>query len=146
MVMIACVTLAATIFVGQSGVGKSSLIQALLPKEDIKIGELSEAVKKGRHTTTHASLYHFEFGGHCIDSPGIREFGLWHLTAEEVLNGFKELQSLAEHCKFRDCSHSHEPGCALLKALDEQVISEQRFKSYQQIIHSLDDVDIIPKP
>jgi len=132
------------IFAGQSGVGKSSVIQALLPEESIKIGELSEQVAKGKHTTTHSRLYHFPDGGTCIDSPGIREFGLWHFNAESILYGFIELRDLAGHCKFRDCSHQHEPGCAIIEAAHNKHISEQRFESFRRIINSLDDVDIKP--
>lgn len=126
-----------SIFVGQSGVGKSSVIQALLPQEEIKIGDLSEQVRKGRHTTTHARLYHFPTGGDCIDSPGIREFGLWHLTPQQVVAGFKELEPLAGQCRFRNCSHRHEPGCAILQALADGRISRARFDSYRQIVDTL---------
>ena len=131
-----------SIFAGQSGVGKSSLIQQLLPGEDIKIGELSEQVAKGRHTTTHSRLYHFPDGGDCIDSPGIREFGLWHLNKDEVIQGFVELKPLAGQCKFRDCNHEQEPGCAINTAVEKGQISAERFSSFRRIIGSLDDVDI----
>jgi len=131
-----------SIFAGQSGVGKSSIIQTLLPNEALKIGELSEQLAKGRHTTTHTRLYHFAGGGDCIDSPGIREFGLWHFTADEVLKGFIELRELAEQCKFRDCQHRHEPGCAILAANHAEEISQRRFESYQRIVQSLDEVHV----
>ncbi|HMW49209.1 MAG TPA: small ribosomal subunit biogenesis GTPase RsgA, partial [Cellvibrionaceae bacterium] len=125
-----------SILVGQSGVGKSSLLQALLPDEQIKIGELSEGVAKGRHTTTHARLYHFAGGGACIDSPGIREFGLGHLSPEQVAQGFVEFEGFLGQCKFRNCLHQQDPGCALLHAREEGVISSERFASYQQILAS----------
>lgn len=125
-----------SILVGQSGVGKSSLLQALLPNEAIKIGELSEGVAKGRHTTTHARLYHFAGGGQCIDSPGIREFGLGHLSAEQVAQGFVEFEEYLGRCKFRNCTHQEDPGCALMRALEEGAIGEERFTSYQQILAS----------
>jgi len=131
-----------SIFVGQSGVGKSSLVKSLLPNMDIRIGELSDAQIKGRHTTTHSQLFHFPGGGCCIDSPGIREFGLWHVEASDVLAGFKEIQEQAALCKFRDCSHNSEPGCAVRAALDSGAISIERFESYQLILNQLDDVDI----
>lgn len=131
-----------SIFVGQSGVGKSSIIQTLLPDESIKIGELSEQVKKGKHTTTHARLYHFPFGGHCIDSPGIREFGLWHLSVQDVALGFREFREHVGACRFRDCSHQHEPGCALLQAISDGLVQQSRFHSYLQIVNSLDDVNM----
>lgn len=131
-----------SIFVGQSGVGKSSIIQTLLPDEQIKIGDLSTQVKKGRHTTTHARLYHFPFGGHCIDSPGIRELGLWHLNADQVILGFPEFQQYIEQCRFRDCSHRHEPGCALLDAVAAKQVSLARFASYQNILATIDDVHV----
>ncbi len=131
-----------SIFVGQSGVGKSSVIQALLPDHAIKVGALSEQEQKGRHTTTYARLYHFAFGGNCIDSPGIREFGLWHMSADQVAEGFREFRSYMHSCRFRNCSHKHEPGCALLGAVEQGRVSAQRFQSYQQIIASLDAVDV----
>lgn len=131
-----------SVFVGQSGVGKSSLIKKLLPDEQIAIGALSEAIDKGRHTTTHSELFHFPFGGDCIDSPGIREFGLWHLTPEEVTYGFIDIRELAGHCKFRDCSHIREPKCAVLQALEEGTLHNERYENFQRIVQSLDDVDM----
>ncbi|WNO08183.1 small ribosomal subunit biogenesis GTPase RsgA [Teredinibacter sp. KSP-S5-2] len=131
-----------SIFVGQSGVGKSSIIKKLLPDEEIKIGDLSDQVNKGRHTTTHSQLYQFAQGGSCIDSPGIREFGLWHFTSNQVLAGFRELKSLEGECKFRDCSHEQEPGCAINRALEEKIVSQERFASYKRILNSLDEVTI----
>ncbi len=125
-----------SILVGQSGVGKSSLLQALLPAEAIKIGELSEGVAKGRHTTTHARLYHVSGGGRCIDSPGIREFGLGHLSVEQVAQGFVEFEGYLGRCKFRNCLHQQDPGCALIRAREEGAISPERFTSYQQILAS----------
>ncbi len=136
-----------SIFVGQSGVGKSSLVQSLLPHETLKIGALSNGVKKGRHTTTQATLYHFDFGGDCIDSPGIREFGLWHLTPEDVAYGFVEFREHVNQCRFRDCHHESEPGCGLRHALQTGLISAERFASYKQILESLDAVNIqTPQP
>lgn len=134
-----------SIFVGQSGVGKSSIIQALLPDHAIKVGDLSEQEQKGRHTTTHARLYHFPFGGDCIDSPGIREFGLWHMSAEEVCSGFREFRAHLENCRFRNCSHQHEPGCGLLAAVEGGAVSRERFQSYQHIVASLDAVNVRPE-
>ncbi len=131
-----------SILVGQSGVGKSSIIKHLMPEQNIQIGDLSDAKQKGRHTTTHSQLFHFRDGGECIDSPGIREFGLWHLDASAVTAGFIELRELAGQCKFRDCTHQHEPSCALLCALEEARISPERFDSYQRIIASLNDVHV----
>lgn len=125
------------IFVGQSGVGKSSLINSLL-KSDARIGEISEATGKGKHTTTTAYLYPLEHTqGYIIDSPGVREFGLIKLTEEDVIYGFIEFKPYIGNCKFRNCAHKNEPGCALIKALKDTDISEQRWKSYQRIIDSL---------
>ncbi len=127
------------IFVGQSGVGKSSLINTLL-KSDARIGEISDATGKGKHTTTTAYLYPLEQGlGHIIDSPGVREFGLTKLSEEDVLEGFKEFRPYIGYCKFRNCAHKKEPGCALLDALQDGNITEQRWKSYQRIIDSLNE-------
>ena len=127
-----------SVFVGQSGVGKSSLVNVLLPGVDIKVGALSEATGKGTHTTTAAKLFHFPAGGTLIDSPGIREFGLWHMEPYQVLEGFKEFRPFLGYCKFRDCNHEKEPGCALREALEKGEISQTRMNSYRHILNSLE--------
>ncbi len=127
-----------SVFVGQSGVGKSSLVNALLPGVETKVGPLSESTGKGTHTTTAARLFHFPAGGTLIDSPGIREFGLWHMEAQDVLYGFKEFRPFIGHCKFRDCSHEQEPGCAINQALSHGDILQKRMDSYRAILNSLE--------
>lgn len=133
-----------SVFVGQSGVGKSSLIDRLLPDEQLRIGALSEDSRKGRHTTTTAQLYHLAApdeslaSGELIDSPGIREFGLTHLTEREVTEGFIEFAPYLGLCRFRDCRHRQEPGCAIRDAIDEGAIHPERFASYRRIVDSLD--------
>ena len=127
-----------SVFVGQSGVGKSSLVNALLPGVETKVGPLSESTGKGTHTTTAARLFHFPAGGALIDSPGIREFGLWHMEAQDVLYGFKEFRPFIGHCKFRDCSHEQEPGCAIHQALSRGDILQERMDSYRIILNSLE--------
>ncbi len=128
-----------SVFVGQSGVGKSSLINALLPGVDIRVGALSEASLKGTHTTTTARLYHFPEGGDLIDSPGIREFGLWHIDKDTLLSGFREFRPYLGHCRFRDCQHEQEPGCALRDAFEAGAISTARMQSYRTILATLED-------
>jgi ribosome biogenesis GTPase len=136
-----------SVFVGQSGVGKSSLIDRLLPDETLRIGALSEESRKGTHTTTTARLYTLYdtdpdnqngVNGELIDSPGIREFGLTHLDEETVTDGFIEFRPFLGHCRFRDCRHINEPGCALLNAVEAGKIHPQRFASYRRILASLD--------
>lgn len=131
-----------SIFVGQSGVGKSSIIQSMLPEEELRISELSEAKTKGKHTTTHSYLYHFSSGGICIDSPGIREFGLWHMDAEDILHGFVDLREFALNCKFRNCEHESEPKCGIKDALEQGKLYKWRFDSYKHILNTLNDVNI----
>ncbi|MFT2099358.1 small ribosomal subunit biogenesis GTPase RsgA [Marinomonas sp. 2405UD66-6] len=126
-----------SVFVGQSGVGKSSLIGTLLPDIDISVGELSQKRKKGVHTTTTARLFHMPKGGDLIDSPGIREFGLWHISEDELLNGFIEFRPHIGYCRFRDCAHEKEPGCAILDALEKGEITEHRFQSFLRIKQSI---------
>ncbi|MFK7976595.1 MAG: small ribosomal subunit biogenesis GTPase RsgA [Halioglobus sp.] len=128
-----------SIFVGQSGVGKSSLVNALLPEANIRVGALSENTLKGTHTTTTAQLMHLTCGGRLIDSPGIREFGLWHMDRQQIEQGFIEFLPFLGACKFRDCEHRSEPDCALLAAAEAGTISEQRLASYRHIVHSLDE-------
>lgn len=128
------------IFVGQSGVGKSSLINTLLKDSNARIGEISEATGKGKHTTTTAYLYPLEQNqGHIIDSPGVREFGLIKLSEQDVAEGFAEFKPFIGYCKFRNCAHKNEPGCALLEAVKNNKISERRWGSYQRIIASLNE-------
>ncbi len=126
-----------SVFVGQSGVGKSSLVNSLLPDVQTRVGALSEWSGQGQHTTTTARLYHFPGGGELIDSPGIREFGLVHVSRDDVEAGFIEFTDLIGTCRFRDCKHDREPGCALLKALEDGRIQQQRMNSYRSIIASL---------
>ena len=118
-----------SVFVGQSGVGKSSLVNSLLPGIDTRVGALSEQTGKGTHTTTTARLFHFPNGGELVDSPGIREFGLGHVSRQTIEEGFIEFRPLLGHCRFRDCKHDREPGCALLAALADGRIQEQRMHS-----------------
>ncbi len=126
-----------SILVGQSGVGKSSLIQALLPDREIRIQALSQATGRGTHTTTTATLYHLPDDGDLIDSPGVRSFELGTLEPGDVERGFVELTHLLKQCRFSDCTHTVEPGCALLAAVTRKEIDPRRLMSYQQIKNSL---------
>ena len=128
-----------SVFVGQSGVGKSSLVNAVLPEADLAVGDLSALSGLGQHTTTTARLLHLPSGGQLIDSPGIREFGLWHIGEDELLHGYRELSALAGHCKFRNCSHRNEPGCALTGAAEAGEISWERLDNFFQIAATLDE-------
>ena len=124
------------IFVGQSGVGKSSLINLLQPQANVVVGSLSIGKEKGTHTTTVSRLFHFAHGGILIDSPGIREFSLTHLTQEQVINSFIDFRPYLGRCKFRNCLHKSEPGCSLIDAVSQKKILQSRFDNYHQIIMS----------
>ena len=126
-----------TVFVGQSGVGKSSIINRLLPDEDLRVGELSEGVLKGRHTTTTAEVFQRPEGGCIIDSPGIREFGLQHIDPALVAPGFEEFRTFLGHCRFRDCKHLVEQGCAVLAALERGDIGAERYDSFVNIVRDI---------
>ncbi|HKK56254.1 small ribosomal subunit biogenesis GTPase RsgA [Marinobacter sp.] len=125
------------VFVGQSGVGKSSIIQTLLPDEAIRVGAVSESTGKGVHTTTTARLFHLTCGGNLIDSPGIREFGLWHMSPAEIEYGFREIRDLIGHCKFRNCRHLGDPGCAIQAAVDDGSVSPARLRSFHRILQDM---------
>ena len=127
-----------SVFVGQSGVGKSSLLNTLSPDINTPVGALSVSKAKGTHTTTNSQLFHLPNGGDVIDSPGIREFGLWHLAPPSIAEGFIELRPFIGQCKFRDCQHQKEPSCAFKQAVDDGNISKKRFDSYWHMINSLE--------
>jgi len=122
-----------SVFVGQSGVGKSSLVNALLPEVDTSVSELSENSGLGTHTTTVSRLYHLPNGGHIIDSPGIREFALGHIDKAELAYGFRDFLPYIGHCKFRNCRHISEPGCAIRAACDEGKINSLRHQGYHSL-------------
>lgn len=128
-----------SVFVGQSGVGKSSLVNALLPAAALEVSELSSRSGLGQHTTVTARLFNLPGGGRLIDSPGVREFGLWHISEAELLSGYCDLAPLAGHCKFRNCSHRHEPGCALRQAAEQGDISAERLENFYRIADTLDE-------
>jgi len=121
-----------SIVVGQSGVGKSSFINTLLPEAHLEVGELSHASGEGTHTTTKAKLFHLPCGGQLIDSPGIRDFSLWHIGISQLQQGFVEIAALLGRCRFRNCRHESEPGCAILGAVDDGRIGPERFSSYER--------------
>ena len=124
-----------TLFSGHSGVGKSSLINALLPDRSIKTGEVSEATDKGQHTTTFAEMHTLPFGGYLIDTPGIRELGIFDIRPEELGHYFREMRALMNECRFNNCRHVNEPGCAVVKAVEEGNIEISRYESYLSIFH-----------
>jgi ribosome biogenesis GTPase len=125
-----------SVFVGQSGVGKSSLISCLLPQEatKIKTGQLSQQTQFGCHTTSNSHLYHIPTGGNIIDSPGIRELSLWTLPQSTIAAGFREFRPYLSQCKFRNCSHHNTPNCAISQAVKSQQISLKRYENYVKII------------
>lgn len=136
-----CLKNKTSVFVGQSGVGKSSIINELLPDAvDEIIGDVSNNSGLGQHTTTTAKLLHFPQGGDLIDSPGVREFALWHLPPERLTLGFKEFRDYLGACKFRDCKHADDPGCVIKQAVDEGKISQERYDSYHKILSNMDEL------
>ena len=122
------------IFLGQSGVGKSSLINSLIPNLQLRVNEISSKSKLGKHTTTNTTIYHIPSGGDLIDSPGVREFQLDSLTELEIKSGFKEFRALSDACRFRDCRHINEPNCAVKESLDQGKINPNRYQSYLNIL------------
>ncbi|MBS4167559.1 ribosome small subunit-dependent GTPase A [Parachlamydia sp. AcF125] len=125
-----------SVFSGQSGVGKSSLINALIGT-DLRTGKIVQRTKKGTHTTTTTQLIPLDFGGWCIDTPGIKSFGIWDVNREEVESYFSEIHLIGRMCKFPDCSHLHEEDCAVIQAVEEGRISPLRFESYHDLLHSI---------
>jgi ribosome biogenesis GTPase len=120
----------ATVFSGQSGVGKSSLLNAVEPGLGLAVKSVSESTSKGRHTTTYAQLIKLASGGWVVDTPGVRQLSLWDVRPEEVEGYFIEFRPFVPLCDFPDCTHTHETGCAVKNAVDRRMISERRYRSY----------------
>lgn len=131
----------ASVFSGQSGVGKTSLINSVTGL-DLRIGDTVERTKKGSHTTTLTQLIPLEFGGWCVDTPGIKSFGVWDLKKEEVEGYFTEIHQCGLQCKFPDCTHSHEEDCAVQQALEAEQLSPVRYDSYQALMESVKEVHV----
>ena len=123
-----------SVLIGQSGMGKSTLINALLPEAAAKVGEISAALQTGRHTTTQTTLYPIDANSWVVDSPGMQEFGLAHLDAKDIASAFVELRPLLGTCRFRNCRHDSEPGCAVQEAVDRGDIKPWRITLLRQLL------------
>ena len=128
-----------SLFSGHSGVGKSTLVNKLIPGIDLRTSEVSDASSKGVHTTTFAEMHKIPDGGYIIDSPGIRELGIVDLKNDEISHYFPEMRALLNQCKFNNCTHTNEPGCAIKQGVDENKISLIRYESYLSILAGEDN-------
>lgn len=128
-----------TLFSGNSGVGKSTLINAILPDLNVKTGEISTYHNKGMHTTTYSEMFPTENGGYLIDTPGIKGFGTFDMEQEEVGHYFKEIFEYSAQCKYNNCTHVHEPGCAVRAAVEQHLISESRYTSYLNMLEDKEE-------
>jgi len=126
-----------TLFCGPSGAGKSALLNAVYPGFKLKVGSVSETTGKGRHTTTTAELMPLPYGGFVVDTPGLKEFGLWQASREQLAGAFPEVAQRAGGCRFADCSHRHEPGCVVLEAVADGGLDPERHRSYLKILEEL---------
>lgn len=128
-----------SVITGPSGTGKSSLLNVIEPGLDVETGEVSTSTNKGTHTTTHAELHPLSIGGYVVDTPGIREFGVRHVHPKDLAHFFPDLVPYVNECQFPDCTHDHEPGCAIKEAVERSAIHPERYDSYLRILHSLQD-------
>ena len=128
-----------TLLSGHSGVGKSTIINKLVPGVNLRTGDISEYHNKGMHTTTFSEMIPLPDGGYLIDTPGIKGFGTIEMETAEISHYFPEIFKFSEDCRFSNCSHRHEPGCAVLQALEEHYISESRYKSYLSILEDKEE-------
>jgi ribosome biogenesis GTPase len=127
----------ATVFSGQSGVGKSSLLNAVQPGLGLRVKAVSDSTQKGKHTTTTAELIRLETGGWVVDTPGVRQFQLWDTRPEEVEGYFREFAPFVALCGFPDCTHTHETRCAVKAAVDRRQIAGRRYQSYLGMFHGM---------
>jgi ribosome biogenesis GTPase len=127
-----------SIFVGHSGVGKSSLLNRVQPGLKLKTGDISESTGKGRHTTTTIELHPLDAGGFVVDTPGLKVLGLWDIEQAELQQYFPEFEPYLGECKFNTCSHTHEPECAVQQALENGGIFQERYQSYVRLYEALD--------
>lgn len=127
-----------TLLSGNSGVGKSTIINALVPDAQVKTADISVSHDTGMHTTTFSRMYHLPGGGDIIDTPGIRGFGTIDFDRYEVAHFFPEIFEISHNCRFSNCTHTHEPGCAVREALENHLISQSRFNSYLSILEDVD--------
>lgn len=122
------------VFVGQSGVGKSTLINSLIPSAGIETQNISGNIRKGKHTTSATALYDLPLGGELIDSPGVRNFNFPKLDSKMVLKGFREINELNNKCKYNNCIHINEPGCKIIEAVGQARINKDRYESFKKLI------------
>ena len=127
-----------SVLVGQSGMGKSTIINALIPGTDAVTSEVSTAMDSGRHTTTHARLYHLDAESSLIDSPGMQEFGLHHLTEQDIAAALPEFRPLLGTCKFHNCRHLVEPGCAVIQAVEAGKVDARRLQAYRKLVKEIE--------
>jgi len=127
-----------SVLVGQSGMGKSTIINALIPGTRAATSDVSAALDSGRHTTTHARLYHLDAKSHLIDSPGMQEFGLHHLTERDIAGAFREFRPLNGRCRFHNCRHLVEPGCAISRAVEEGTVDMRRLDAYRKLAKEIE--------
>lgn len=128
-----------TLLSGNSGVGKSTLINQILPEANLRTAEISDAHNTGMHTTTFSEMLELPEGGYIIDTPGIKGFGTFDMEPEELTSYFREIFHFSKDCKFSNCTHTHEPGCAVLKALEEHYIAQSRYQSYLGMLEDKDE-------
>ena len=128
-----------TLLSGNSGVGKSTLINQILPEANLRTAEISDAHNTGMHTTTFSEMLELPEGGYIIDTPGIKGFGTFDIEPEELTSYFREIFHFSKDCKFSNCTHTHEPGCAVLKALEEHYIAQSRYQSYLGMLEDKDE-------
>lgn len=128
-----------TLFSGNSGVGKSTLLNNLIPGVNLRTAEISEAHNTGMHTTTFSEMLPLPYGGWAIDTPGIKGFGTFDMEPEEICGYFKEIFKFSKDCRFNNCTHTHEPGCAVRKAVEEHYIAESRYNSYLSMLEDKDE-------